>query len=430
MKICAAGDAIIQRRIQDDFRGYKGISDFMREADAKFFNLETTLNREGECCASQFSGGTYIRTVPEVLGDLQKFGFNMTSFNNNHALDFSYDGFLSTFKHVEASGLVHAGTGRNLAEASAPRFLETSSGRVALIAVNTTFNPAMMAGEQSARVPGRPGINGIRISKKLQVTEEELEFIKDLGKRTNINAEMEIIRKEGYYAELPENEAELGDLRFVVGDTSKYILTANEEDVERVRLAIYEASFQCDYVVVSVHSHQITGTAKEEPADYLVDMAHRFIDFGANAVVGHGPHLLRPVEIYKDSPIFYSLGDFVLQLYNVPLAPADFFAKHGVNKDSTVRDLLAKRSKNFTVGLMEDKRMFMSVIPRWETVEGKLTKLEFLPIMLKMKGNNSEIGLPFIENEQEIFNYFSEMSIKFGTKLVLREDGIIEAVLN
>ena len=89
MKFTAAGDAIIQRRIQDDFVGYEELASFIIQGDARFFNLETTLNHEGECCSSQLSGGTYIRTNPEVLDDIKKFGFNMTSFNNNHAMDFS-----------------------------------------------------------------------------------------------------------------------------------------------------------------------------------------------------------------------------------------------------------------------------------------------------------------------------------------------------
>ncbi|MBO5305860.1 MAG: CapA family protein [Clostridia bacterium] len=95
MKFSAAGDAIIQRRIYEGY-DFESLREVVMEGDARFFNLETTLNREGECFASQFSGGTYIRTNPEALDDMKKFGFNMTSFNNNHALDFSYKGLEKT----------------------------------------------------------------------------------------------------------------------------------------------------------------------------------------------------------------------------------------------------------------------------------------------------------------------------------------------
>jgi len=60
MKFTAAGDAIIQRRIFRDFTGYEELAPFIMQGDAAFFNLETTLNYEGECCASQFSGGTLV----------------------------------------------------------------------------------------------------------------------------------------------------------------------------------------------------------------------------------------------------------------------------------------------------------------------------------------------------------------------------------
>jgi len=425
MKFTAAGDMIIQKRIYEDYEGFCELSPFIKQGDARFFNLETTLNHEGEASASQFSGGTYIRTNPEVLDDIKPFGFNMTSFNNNHALDFFYDGFMATLDAVNKSGLVHSGAGRNLAEASAPRYLETKNGRVALISVNTNFDPSMMAGEQSPRVKGRPGINGLRIEKHVELTKEDLEFIKRIAKETNINAAKEIIRKEGYYPELLDDECELGEMKFRLGEKSDYIMSLNEADMARVEKAIYEAKLQADYIMVSVHSHQISGDAKENPSEFLKEFAHRCIDMGAHAIVGHGPHLLRPIEVYKDCPIFYSLGDFVLQLYSIELAPEDFFDKHGLTSASTVHELLKKRSKDFTVGLMTDKRMFRSVIPYWETEGTKLKKIILMPIEMSMDGNKSENGLPRRSYNREIFDYLAKMCEPYGTKLKLLEDGLI-----
>lgn len=425
MKFTAAGDMIIQKRIYEDYEGFNELAPFIKQGDARFFNLETTLNHEGEASASQFSGGTYIRTNPEVLEDIKPFGFNMTSFNNNHALDFFYDGFMATLDAVNDSGLVHSGAGRNLAEASAPRYLETKNGRVALISVNTNFDPSMMAGEQSPRVKGRPGINGLRLEKYIELPKEELEYIKRIAKETNINAAKEITRKEGYYPDLADDECELGELKFKLGSKPHYVMKVNEKDMARVEKAIYEAQLQADYIMVSVHSHQISGDAKENPSEFLKDFAHRCIDAGAHAIVGHGPHLLRPIEVYKDCPIFYSLGDFVLQLYSIELAPEDFFNKHGLTSASTVHELLKKRSKDFTVGLMTDKRMFRSVIPYWETEGTKLTKLLLMPIEMSMDGNKSESGLPRRSYNSEIYDYLAQMCEPYGTKLKLGKDGII-----
>ena len=426
MKIIAAGDAIIGRRIQPDFPGYKELCPYIESADASFFNLETTLSEEGECCSAQQSGGTYLRTTPKVLPDLEKFGFNMTSFNNNHAFDFSVDGFLSTLEAVELTDLVHAGTGRTLGEASKPRYLETSAGRVALIAVNTNFTPDMMAGEQTPRVPGRPGINGMNIDKYVRVTEREMSLVKELAEKTGINVAKNILVKEGYAHASKENEETLGELKFVLGDKCEYVMEADRADIERVKRAIYEAKLQADYIMVSIHSHQLSGDAKENPSQFLIDFAHECIDCGANAIIGHGPHLLRPIEVYKDCPIFYSLGDFILQLYNIELAPAEFFTKYGLHPDSTVHDLLKKRSKDFTIGLMTDPRMFLTVLPIWEAEDGKLKSLKLVPIELAMDGNKSEIGLPRICDAQKVVSYLGKMSAPYGVTLTADKDGLID----
>ena len=424
MKFTAVGDLLIQRRIQPDYEGFEELGAFIKQGDGRFFNLETTLNHEGEASASAFSGGTYIRTNPEVLDDIKNFGFNMTSFNNNHALDFFYDGFECTLKKVEESGLVHAGAGRNLGEASSPKYLDTNNGRIALISVNTNFDTSMMAGEQTSRVKGRPGINGLRINQRIVVTKEELEQIKKIAKASNINAGKEIARREGYYLEVPENEAEFGELRFIEGEKTGLIRKINENDMARVERAIYEAKLKADYIFVSIHSHQVGGDKKENPSEFLVDFAHKCIDLGANAVVGHGPHLLRPIEIYKDSPIFYSLGDFITQLYDVEIAPYEFFEKHDVAPDSTVHDLLRIRSKDFKTGLMEDKRMMMTVIPLWETDEdNKLKKLTLMPVKAPMKGRKSLVGLPRKTDDPELFEYLKDMCAPYGTTVTKEADG-------
>lgn len=426
MKFTAVGDAIIQRRIQRDYIGYKELAPYINQGDAKFFNLETTLNCEGEVYGSQFSGGTYIRADPKVLYDLEKFGFNMTSFNNNHALDFSYGGLEDTLDALNKSNFIHAGVGRNLAMASAPRYLETERGRIALISLNTSFDPTMMAGNENGRFQGRPGINGIRIREKLTVTDEELYFIERLAKGLKINMGKEIARNEGYLERLDGSYTELGDLRFYRGERVERRLEINEIDMARVEKAIYEARFGADYVMLSIHSHQIDGESKEDVPTFLSTLAHRCIDLGADAIVGHGPHLLRPIEVYKEKPIFYSLGDFILELYSVEMAPSDFFERYGVDRNDTIYALLKKRSRNFTVGLMEDKKMMESVIPFWETDgENKLVSLTLMPIELIRHCNKSQMGLPRRAADISFIERLAEMSRQYGVTMHIESDGTV-----
>ena len=44
-------------------------------------------------------------------------------------------------------------------------------------------------------------------------------------------------------------------------------------------------------------------------------IAHLAIDSGADMVIGHHPHVIQDIEIYKDKPIVYSLGNFIFDQY-------------------------------------------------------------------------------------------------------------------
>lgn len=62
------------------------------------------------------------------------------------------------------------------------------------------------------------------------------------------------------------------------------------------------------FVVVVAHG----GTEKISiPPPYLRDRYKLWIEFGADAVVGNHPHVVQGFELYRDKPIFYSLGNFV-----------------------------------------------------------------------------------------------------------------------
>ncbi len=48
-----------------------------------------------------------------------------------------------------------------------------------------------------------------------------------------------------------------------------------------------------------------------EPRGDLRRWSRQVIDAGADAVIGHGPHVLRGIEFYRGRPIVYSLGNFL-----------------------------------------------------------------------------------------------------------------------
>ena len=422
IKCTAAGDSMVLRRLPGQYEGFEALRDFIMKGDFRFFNLETTIHNH-ETYGSALSGGTWLCSPPEVLEDAKAFGFNILTTANNHALDYAHIGLEKTLDYVEKAGFPNAGVGRNMADAAAPVYLDTLSGRIALIGACSTFTPEMMAGEQSAAVPGRPGINGIRFSTTYTVSKEDLQLLEQLADRIGINNYRNIIRKEGYLPPMPEGKLEFGDLQFEVADTVGKRTAVNPVDMARVERSIAEARYFADYVIVSMHSHEIKDADKAEPDQFYVDFAHRCIDAGANAVIGTGPHLLRPLEIYKDSPIFYSLGDFVIQLENIRKAPADMYEKQKMSPDAGIDRLLDTRNHHRTRGLCYEKVMYEAIVPYWEAVDGKLTKLILMPIELNFGSGYSLGGWPRPKFDQGILDRLAQMSAPYGTKIEIDENG-------
>jgi hypothetical protein len=63
--------------------------------------------------------------------------------------------------------------------------------------------------------------------------------------------------------------------------------------------------------VKALHVSQTAESLGREPRGDLRAWARAVIDAGADAIVGHGPHVLRGIEFYRDRPIVYSLGNFL-----------------------------------------------------------------------------------------------------------------------
>ncbi len=426
MKFTAAGDAAIQKLLTE----YDGIDEIRAQifrGDVRFFNLETTVNKD--CFANYFSGGTWLRTDKRVLKSLDKFDFNLVTAANNHCLDFGHEGLLQTIDALDEAGYVHAGLGRNLREASAPRYLDLPVGRVALIAVSMDFAPGAMAGEQSRLLPGRPGVNGLRLKNTLIVDKEDIETLKKIAEKTGVNIVKDARRKSGYDAPSKDGVFDLGELRFEVGERSEVKTEFDPVDMERLEKAIEEAKFFADYVIVSLHSHDRQYENDDLPAEHIKEIAHKCIDAGAHIIFGHGPHLLRPLEIYKERPIFYSLGDFILQLECCELAPEEFYAKFGLNSDASMYELFKLRTRDFTCGLQRQRVMLEAVIPYFEMKNGVLTELELVPVELGFGKSATKIGLPRVAKDNAILERYAEMSAPFGTRFEIK-DGRAKLIIN
>lgn len=71
---------------------------------------------------------------------------------------------------------------------------------------------------------------------------------------------------------------------------------------------IQEANEKADLVMVHVHWG---GEYETNPSPRQEGLAKAIADSGADVILGHHPHVLQPVEVYNDTVIFYSLGNFI-----------------------------------------------------------------------------------------------------------------------
>jgi hypothetical protein len=105
----------------------------------------------------------------------------------------------------------------------------------------------------------------------------------------------------------------------LVGFTT-YPFAYNLLDIERSAAIVDSVRRTVDVLVVTFHgggegARAVTTPSGpeflgSEPRGDLRRWARAVIDAGADAVIGHGPHVLRGIEFHRGRPIAYSLGNF------------------------------------------------------------------------------------------------------------------------
>jgi poly-gamma-glutamate synthesis protein (capsule biosynthesis protein) len=424
-KFTATGDSFITRCLphNPNDRSFSKIKEIIGEADARFANLETTIQSD-ESYPSAISGGTWARSSPDVLNVLKACGFNLMAWANNHTLDYSHGGLLSTKKYLDKFGFIHAGAGKNLAEASAPSYLECASARVALIAATSTLDKSWCAGEQRRDCKGRPGVNPLRYDTKYLIDPEKMRQLEEIAGITGINDENNLKIMEGFMAAPEEDLFMFGDSYFKEvknGEEEGKTTNPNEKDIQRIIENIVEARRRADYVIISIHSHEMKGELKETPAEFLTTFARKCIDSGAHAVIGHGPHIIRGIEIYKRRPIFYSLGNFIFHTMTVASLPADFYEKYGLGPMDNAVDALETMSKGYTRGLYANPLVWEAFIPFWSMEDGELVDLKLYPIELGFGQPVYRMGWPVLSSKTDVFERLKELSKPYGTSMEIGE---------
>lgn len=277
------GDWFLTRRVSDwagepTSRGF----DVLRGADAAFINLENGLSTGGAPELGGFKYGPALRGEPRLVDELAWAGVQAVSLANNHTGNYGREALLETIATLDGGRIAHAGAGRNVMEAFSPAYVNAADLTVAFFSLYSYY---YVYGAADVASPTEAGVACCRAYDVV----------------VGSSADVETHRRNE-----PPHRVELA-----AGPTSTTI-AALREDVDRMAASIKDAAGRADVSVVSIHFHW-GRHGKHDLLPHQRALAQELIDAGADLIVGHGPHAIKGVELYRNRPIVYSVGNLVNQ---------------------------------------------------------------------------------------------------------------------
>jgi poly-gamma-glutamate synthesis protein (capsule biosynthesis protein) len=419
--LTTVGDLIFARPVaQLSDPAFQSIVKVLQAGDVTFGNFEGSaldIRHFKGYPAAEF-GGVWIIGPPDVARDLKTMGFDMVSRANNHTTDWGLEGMRQTNQTLDEAGIVHAGSGESRAAARAPRYIDTPRGRVALVSLASTFTPMSQAMDPTGEAPGRPGLSALRVTREVLVTADELERLRKIRDEQPAGSVTPNPTE-------PKDRVSLFGTVYRVGDTRGYTYAVNTVDEAEVVKAIRHAKMSADFVIATIHAHD-PGNWSEVPADFLPVLARKAIDAGADAWVGHGPHQLRGIEIYKGKPIYYSLGNFIFQLDLLQPVGQDLYERFNKNPQ-TVTD--AEFSTYWTDRTFQGAQYFQSVVAESRFAHGQLSEIRLHPVDIGYDKRAADRGVPRMAGPQlarTILERIQRLSKPYGTTIAIEQNvGVI-----
>ena len=205
--------------------------------------------------APKHSRGTkaFMFNAPMALVEsLKSNNVKIVSFANNHVFDQGHAGFGESLEHLQEEGFLFAGAGSSADDAWKPRIAEKNGIKVGWLGMTRWLNG-------------------------------------------NRNPEKD---SDPHVAFFPYPGQAMG---------------APGRDEAGVLEAVKAAREACDLLVISIHwgaEYSVAPSPQDE------ELAHKMLEAGASAIIGHHPHVLQAVETYvtedgRNTVIFYSLGNFL-----------------------------------------------------------------------------------------------------------------------
>jgi len=319
------------------------VQTLLDKADVLFGHMETTVaehpSDNDDMPDLPYKRG-WLHSKPENVRAWQVAGFDAVSAASN--VSGSADSTVQAIRELDKLGIPHAGIGVNIGEARKPAIVEKDGVKIGLLSYTSVFYSQFVPA-----LPKRPGA-------------------------ATVKAAMSIIpswRGEEMPGAAPT-------VKTWLDEKEKALML---EDIAALRPEV-------DYIVLSCHWGV---SSAENVQDYQIEFAHAAIDAGADAVMGHHPHRPQGVEIYKEKPIFYSMGNFAFDWWFVRNS-----LKDGIIGYVTLED-------------------------------GAVTKIGFAPVRREDESNDVATVHPDSEAGAFVVETVRRLSAPFGTKLTVEGDEVV-----
>jgi poly-gamma-glutamate synthesis protein (capsule biosynthesis protein) len=410
--MASVGDIIVAYpQSQNPDPAFRGVIKLIQDADVATGNFEGNII-DGRTFRGSGPGG--FAGTPDVAADLKGMGFDLVARANNHSGEYGYEGLLETNGWLDKAGVVYAGSGEKYSSARAARFVSTSRGRVGMVATASSYPEAMMAQRPRGEWPGRGGVSALRVTRFFMAPPALWQSVR--------NIRQAFPNGTGFYARGSNTDDQIT----ILGETFRldpqarapyYSFRVNDEDLKDIVAAVREGKTRSDFMTVAIHAHHFAdarggergpGIAETDDldtnpsiADYLPVFAKAAIDAGADAFLGTGVHVVRGIEIYKNRPIFYGLGEFFRQMDVVGLSDMGPLTRGEANSPPV---------------------KYESVVAVSRFDRGELTEIRLHPIQLTENVRMAHRGIPQLAPPavaQRILERLQRLSRPLGTTITI-----------
>ncbi len=246
---------------------FKNVENVTKNVDLLLINFENPATT----ATVAYKGNVPLKADPSYTHFAKANSNTIAALANNHIFDYGEAGLNDTLKSLSDNNISYIGAGHNKEEASKP-IIEEIKGRKIVI------------------------LNYMDQDNFKEYSQKEMPKATSASASTNNSNNSH----SGYSA--------------IDWDTVKKDIDANKEGADMVLVYLHYGN---------EYSHS--------PNEHQKNISKKFIDYGADIVVGSHPHVTEGVEVYKNKPIFYSLGNFIFDQSNADTHSAMFLELDLVN---------------------------------------------------------------------------------------------------